>query len=311
MGSIAGTVRVQDRVTRVCVKLGDYVRRSCENPRWVMVFLFARFDTVRALSRRMAARRTAAQPTEPALASRLGSASSAFDSCEPDVVVDRLRSDGVHVGLQLDRFVVDEIEKFARSQAALANGDPNAPFCPGDLLEGRHRPTCEVMTGTFPDLTERLPLIKRLESDPTLLEIASRYLQTTPNVSSRLWWSFPAKSSRKEQLKHAQGTFHYDPDVDFAALKFFFYITEVDALCGPHVCVRGSHTKKRLRHKLTLFIGQPDDQIESYYGSENVLTLTGPKGFGIAEDPMCFHKGQPPTGGPRLMLEISCRLAAN
>lgn len=306
MGSIAATARVQDHVTRVCVKLGDYARRSFENPRWLMVFLFARFDTVRAVSRRMTAR-----AIEPALKPRRGSAPSVFDSCEPHVVVDRLRSDGVHVGLQLDRFVVDEIEKFALSQVALANGDPEVPFCPGDLLEGRHRPACEVITGTFPDLTERLPLIKRLESDPAVLEIASRYLQTTPNVSSRLWWSFPANSNRKDQLKHAQGTFHYDPDVDFVALKFFFYITEVDATCGPHVCVRGSHTKKRLGHKLTLFIGQPDDRIESYYGAESVLTLTGPRGFGIAEDPMCFHKGEPPTGGPRLMLEVTCRLAAN
>lgn len=59
--------------------------------------------------------------------------------------------------------------------------------------------------------------------------------------------------------------------------------------------MRGSHTKKRLRHKLTLLIGQPDDRIANYYGpenvlTENVLTVTGPRGLVNAEDPMCFHK---------------------
>ena len=291
--------KLRDYFLRAHVKLVKYVVQTCRNPRWLFVFLLARFDVVRALMRF-----TTKRPVFPAV-SDLNE--SLFDDLDHDEVIQSLRSDGVYLGVTLPLNCVEQISEFAFSAEACANGDRSLPFRVQDLSNYKQNLGSEVLTGTFSELSERLPVIQQIQNDPKLLYVASAYLNTQPVSSSRLWWSFPANSTRQQQLKHAQGTFHYDPDVDFNALKFFFYISDVDQTSGPHVCVRGSHKKKRLRHKFTLFIGRSDDEIHRYYGSDNVLTISGPPGFGIAEDPMCFHKGEPPQEKPRLMLEVSFR----
>jgi len=296
-----GTGTIKDYGLRVSVKLGRYTAQTCRNPRWLLVFALARFDTVRAVSRRLGPR--------PCGDATGRATESLFGDLDSDLALDALETAGVYAGITLPGGVVDEIYDFACSAEGCANGDPAVRVRVGNASQNNASPTTALMTCTFPDLANRLPIIGRLQDDPRLVDIASRYLHTQPVASSRLWWSFPADPSRAQQLARAQGTFHYDPDVDFNALKFFFYISDVDAACGPHVCVRGSHKHKRLAHKLTMFIGQSDEAIESYYGPNNVLTIIGPRGLGIAEDPMCFHKGQPPLGKPRLMLEVSYRLA--
>lgn len=297
-----GIASIQDYGLRISVKLGRYIKNTWDNPRWFLVFLLARFNYVRTMSRWLTKPPDCKQRTE--------FSESIFADLDHARVYEALTSDGFHLNVNLPSDVADEIYAFACSAEAFANGDPSLPFRVGDPCEKKTDLPCELITGTFGDLCQRLPVTSRVQNDPKLMEIAAKYLNTEPVSSSRLWWSFPADSTREQQLTHAQGTFHYDPDVDFNGLKFFFYITDVDATSGPHVCVRGSHKKKRLGHQLTLFIGQPDEEIYRYYGSDNVITITGPRGFGIAEDPMCFHKGEPPTEKPRLMLEVSYRLSA-
>jgi hypothetical protein len=296
------TAAIKDYGLRASVKLGRYIKLTCENPRWFVVFALSRFNSVRALSRWLTKR--------PVFPEWTKFSESIFEDLDHAKIHEALESDGVHLNVNLPRHVVDEIYEFACSAEAFANGDPSLAFRVKDLCDRKAELPCELITGTFSDLSERLPITERLQNDPKLLDVASKYLNTQPVSSCRLWWSFPADSTREQQLSHAQGMFHYDPDVDFNALKFFFYITDVDDTCGPHVCVRGSHKMKRLGHKLTLLIGRSDEEIDRYYGSDNVLTITGPRGFGIAEDPMCFHKGEPPKGKPRLMLEVSYRLSA-
>jgi hypothetical protein len=97
--------------------------------------------------------------------------------------------------------------------------------------------------------------------------------------------------------------------IDYRALFFFFYLTDVDSTTGPHMVARGSHRRKKLRHRLSLFVGRPDGEIIEYYGGDNVVTVTGPAGTGFAEDPFCFHRGTPPTSGDRLMLRVHFRIS--
>ena len=87
-------------------------------------------------------------------------------------------------------------------------------------------------------------------------------------------------------------------------LKFFFYLTPVDASSGPHVYVRGSHRKRALRHQFTLLVGHAADDVLAAYGAENSITLLGNAGFGVVEDPFGFHMGTVPERSPRLMMEI-------
>ncbi|WP_431272189.1 hypothetical protein [Dankookia sp. P2] len=48
-----------------------------------------------------------------------------------------------------------------------------------------------------------------------------------------------------------------------------------------------------------------DAQILAAYGPEAVQTITGPAGFGFAEDPFGYHTGASVQEGARLCLEIS------
>lgn len=134
-------------------------------------------------------------------------------------------------------------------------------------------------------------------------EIAARYLENDPVlIGSQVWWTF-ARQEAVNDRSHGFFRFHYDLE-DYRFLKFMFYLTDVDLSSGCHICVKGSHKKKKLRDQFSLFRDRSDKDIIDYYGSENVVTICGQAGSGFAEDPFCFHKGTIPVGKNRLILEI-------
>ena len=102
----------------------------------------------------------------------------------------------------------------------------------------------------------------------------------------------------------SQNGFHFDLE-DWRQLKVFFYLTDVGPDNGPHRYVRGSHTKRPLRHQFTLFVGKTEQQINEAYGTEAVTTMLGSAGTGFIEDPFGFHTATPVRAGRRLVLEIS------
>jgi hypothetical protein len=103
--------------------------------------------------------------------------------------------------------------------------------------------------------------------------------------------------------------FHYDLD-DFKFIKFFFYLTDVDAGSGPHVAVRTSHLRRRVarfgdRLKVRRY---SDDEVIGLYGRDQIVSITGPAGMGFAEDTICIHKGQTPVSRERLILQFQYAL---
>jgi Phytanoyl-CoA dioxygenase (PhyH) len=146
------------------------------------------------------------------------------------------------------------------------------------------------------------PAIQKLQTDPKLLAIAEKYLEHEPvHQGNQLWWNFACETTYKQRSQTGQ-IFHYDLD-DYRFLKFFFYLTDVDATSGPHVCVRGSHKQKKLSHTW-LRKRETDADIIGYYGLESLVTICGKAGLGFVEDPLCFHKGITPTHKDRLILQI-------
>ncbi len=81
-----------------------------------------------------------------------------------------------------------------------------------------------------------------------------------------------------------------------------FYLTDVDLSSSPHIYVKGSHKKKKLRHQFSILRDRDDQDIIDYYGRENVINICGSVGLGFAEDPFCFHKGTVPVSKDRLIL---------
>jgi hypothetical protein len=224
-----------------------------------------------------------------------------------DVDVDEaaraIYQDGFFPGLQLRKDVVEQLRAFSSMATCFAEGNPDLPFRYGEkeIVERQSGRTFKL--GKFLYAFSASPVLQALASDPQLLAIARKYLRTEPVlVSARIWWSFAGPTDAKQQMRDGQG-FHYDID-GYRALAFFFYLTDVGPSNGPHVYVRGSHTKKLLRHIVSLYKGRTDAEIESVYGLERQVVCHGPAGSGFAEDIFGFHKGVHPQSGDRLIVQL-------
>lgn len=233
-------------------------------------------------------------------ANKLNNSSDSVLEVNLDATLQSLTSDGFFLGTNLQKTLVQEIFKFAINTPCYGNANKNTEFYYHDKeqVKAQDQP---LSFANYSNVALLCPGIKKLESDPILLEIAAKYLEAQPiHQQSQLWWNFPVKSSIYER-RHAVQKFHYHND--YRRLRFVFYITDVDLCSSPHICVRGSHTKKTLAHRfLTKSCSQPE--IKKYYGYENIVPICGKAGFGFVENPLCFHKENPPGSKDRLTLQI-------
>lgn len=229
---------------------------------------------------------------------------SAFQNINVDEVISSLDSDGYALGINLPQEVVHEILEYAYSAPSYADRNPKMSFYYREKAQVEASFGREFRLGSYFE-SETCQAIKKLEKDPVLLAISAKFLGAAPiHMATELWWSFPVSATPLEQLKAAQ-VFHYDMD-DYRFIKFFFYLTDVDSVSGPHVCIRGSHVNKKFSHQLlgVRCASKEDQEIVDCYGAENVITICGKAGLGFAEDTYCFHKGSPPTEKERLLLQI-------
>lgn len=297
MSAHAGQIQV--KVLRFKGRLG---RLSTQSPRWLMMFVLSRFEIVRATVTHL--RRSASLADLP-------QGPSLFEDLDVDRAVERLRDDGYVPGIVLPSETAGDILEFARTAQARGNGDAALGLRVSDAHAWEDENGMKLVKADFRAAAERSLAVRMVTQDPKLCEIAARYLDAAPRPArAGLWWSFACESTVEERLAAApaQELFHYDA-IDYRALFFFFYLTDVDETTGPHMVARGSHRRKKLGHRLSLFVGRSDAEMLRYYGEENVLTVTGPAGTGFAEDPFCFHRGTPPMGGDRLMMRVEFRVA--
>jgi hypothetical protein len=264
-------------------------------PGHFLMYAFGRFRVVRSFmvwvySLRTTERLSVARPT-------------LIQDVDVDGAARAIDQDGFFPGLHLRREVVEQLLAFSSMATCFAEGNPDLPFRYGDkeIVERQSGRTFKL--GKFLHAFSASPVLQALASDPQLRAIARKYLRTEPVlVSARMWWSFSGPTDAEQQMRDGQG-FHYDID-GYRALAFFFYLTDVGPPNGPHVYVRGSHTKKLLRHIVSLYKGRNDAEIESVYGLERQVVCYGPAGSGFAEDIFGFHKGQHPQIGDRLIVQL-------
>ncbi|HEY9596623.1 MAG TPA: phytanoyl-CoA dioxygenase family protein, partial [Cyanophyceae cyanobacterium] len=211
--------------------------------------------------------------------------------------------DGFALGINLAQSIRQEIYEFALTMPCYGNGNPNLEFyySEKDQIQAKHG--SPIFRGNYLNSDFLCPAIKQLGNNPTLLEIATKYLETdSVRHEHQLWWNFPVESTIYERRRNAQ-MFHYEP-YNRRSLKFLFYLTDVDLCSSPHVCVRGSHIKKKLAHRL-FYGGRSHPEIVNYYGYKNIVPICGKAGFGFVEDTACFHKATPPGSKDRLILELT------
>lgn len=249
------------------------------------------FYVMRLLGRFNAARTIAPYFYERTAVRSYENKGSVFPELDVDEAVRGLKKDGLFLGIQLPEDLLENIIDYAARADCYGDRNPTYGFRCSDKQAAEARIGKRFVVGSYFNTASDCPAIKQLADDPKLLNIAAGYLGVEPTLlGTQLWWSYATATTTVEKNRHAQ-MFHHDLD-DFAFIKFFFYLTDVDDSSGPHVCVRGSHKKKQMLHRL-LINRLPDEDVVKYYGARNIVTIHGKAGSGFAEDTFASTKAFP------------------
>ncbi|MBB3609565.1 hypothetical protein [Rhizobium sp. BK602] len=279
---------------RMAARVPTYLTDLRENPAWLPMFLLARTMPFRR------AHWLTAKPVSPAS----GVTKSMFGDIKPEDAAAELKRSGIFTGLTLPPEIHAELTRFGHETPCFGNFERKLEFLADDHADAERRFGRTILSGHHFERVLQCDAAIAVQQDPLLIAIAKHYLGGEAKlITTRTWWSFPTKSASEADLSRASFKFHFDLD-DWRMLKFFFYLSDVDADAGPHVYVRGSHNRRRLKHQLTLLVGHSAEDVLSYYGEENAMTLTGKAGSGFVEDPFGFHMGTLAKHTPRLMMEI-------
>jgi hypothetical protein len=202
--------------------------------------------------------------------------------------------------MKLPQPIIDRLVAFARSNEANFKG--------GDI-EGRGlfdsvNPKARIYSFPAKDCLHS-PDVQDILGDEFLLSLAGRYLGVTPIVDIlTMWWSAVFEEGSASE---AAQLFHFDMDKP-RWLKLFVYLTDVDESAGPHVYVERSHRLRSDKIGRLLRRGYtriPDNDIVDAYGKESLRSIVGTAGTIFVADTIGFHKGLPPAGKERLVLQLS------
>lgn len=256
------------------------------------MFLFSRIHAIRRLVQLLSKR-----------PSPIRKERSVLGDLETEKVVGTLKKDGLYLGIVLPEHLLKEIRFFSKGATYFGNGESQFHFSLANREKQENKYGKKFRIGYNLEAASLCPAVRKLEKDPKLWEIAALYFDAKPVLlGSKIWWTFVTEAAVEGRTQGFY-QFHYDLD-DYSCLKFWFYLTDVDARSGPHVCVKGSHKKKKLSHQWALVRETSDQDIMEYYGHEKVVTICEKAGVGFVEDTFCFHKGILPVDGDRLILEI-------
>ncbi|HHP7244372.1 MAG TPA: hypothetical protein ACFE0H_06770 [Elainellaceae cyanobacterium] len=279
----------------IYLRISKYLYKMRKNPNWFLMSIAGRFNFIRFIIKKTAQQPNIQQYKSVSLPSK-------FSNIDTDTIAKILEKDGLYLGIRLPDRISQEILGFAYSTPCYANLNPQHGFLYSEKEYISQRQP--LFTAQYFNTSLLCPAIAALGQDPKLLEIAAMYFGAKPIFTgSRLWWNFVVDDKKPYDSNKSITFFHYDLD-DYACLRFFFYLTDVDRDSGPHVCVRGSHSNKNLFHTIWPVKRRSDDNISAYYGSENIVPICGNTGFGFAEDTFCYHKATRPLNRDRLMLQI-------
>jgi hypothetical protein len=234
---------------------------------------------------------------------------SLFPGLDRQRFVQALRQDGVAHGLKLPAQLVAEIRQWSEQHPCYADRDPRHGFMLEQRKAAEARLGKPILLAQHFNAASECQSINHLASDPMLQWIACAYLSSMPTfVGANLWWTFPVRALESDRALHAH-LFHRDVD-DFRFFKFFFYLTDVEAGEGAHVCVVASHREPPLLRMGDRWnIRRYDDhEIASTYAGERIQEICGEAGTGFAENTLCIHKGRTPESDGRLLLQLQYAL---
>jgi hypothetical protein len=187
---------------------------------------------------------------------------------------------------------IAEIECFAFSTPAYARS-PAERIALSASVPPREEPRYEWRMGEL----LRLGAVQTLLRDGALHGIAQDYLGCRPVLTSVTLWLDTIHDGAYDAH-----VYHYDNDGP-AFLKFFIYISDVDADSGAHTYIQGSHGhRKPARFRRSRRYER--DELLAHYGSDSEMVFAAPAGTILAEDTAGFHRGMDPKTRPRLLMQL-------
>ena len=233
-------------------------------------------------------------PLRRVLSSALASTRPSYSSDERAEVLELARTLDRNGIAMLPRFVSAEV--IARIESHLRGALLNERFPPcrtnftlESIPENVHVAEYDI------DHILRCPDVVALANHPSLVGAAACYLGCKPTISNiSIWWSLPAGGAPQEAENY-----HRDVD-EWRFVKFFLYMTDVDESGGPHCFIRGSHRSSRFLRIRRI----RDEEVIEAFTPKDRLQITGRAGDAFLEDTFGLHKGQPPTGRLRLLLQV-------
>jgi len=259
-----------------------------------MMRLAARSDAARRLAAKALARRHPVRFSDPA-------ARSTFPRLSAEKIICALKHEGFSDGIALSESVLCEILAFC----AIARFVPNKAPREGVRVDLNRaiNPAPPSYLYHCTEVHKKCSAIAALAKDPVIHRIAAEYLGAEPRLlGTRLFWSY-APAGDAATLDSPDFGFHYDID-GYKFVKLFFYLTDVESDCGPHVIIAGTHTCKSWSEK---FHRRIDDSRAAALYAGRIRTITGRRGDGFFEDTFCYHKGSIPRKR-RLILEFEWSL---
>jgi hypothetical protein len=225
-----------------------------------------------------------------------------FPDLDPRSAAASIARDSACLGLRLPPDLTVALSTLADA-GPLRQWETERLFRRADVTAGRLPDGAAAVLADVDD-AHLAPAVLRVAHDATLLEAVSSALGYRPiGCDPRVLVSFAGDYTEAERRAVGQ-TFEYHFDVhSWSFIYVNIYLVDVDADAGAHVMVRGTHLDKPLGWLLGS-ARQPDDAIETRYGPDRILTLTGPAGTGFIQDSSCYHKVLAPTRRDRVMLHL-------
>ena len=219
-------------------------------------------------------------------------------------ILERLREDGYYVfDNRLSNELCDSLLEFASTQECSMRFSTNGLANSGkSITYNREAPQATRYEFSTRDLLKNKE-VQKLIADNSLADIAQRYLVSTPLVDVvAMWWT--TDFSKRPDAEAAQ-FFHFDMDRP-KWIKFFFYLTDVEAQSGPHVFVKGSHKTNGIPRSILRkgYSRLSEEEVISHYGKDKIVEFIAKRGTIIAEDSRGLHKGKNIQSGDRLMFQI-------
>lgn len=274
-------------------RLSRAIKRMLGDYRWIHFYL-QRYLTLNTWFRSRVA----------SLAARMLPHSSPFQpSAEARAIAAQLDECGVAPlpGL-LTASETDDIVRYLRTRPCY---DPRHPEMPGFLDPKDAHSSCYHAYYTADDIAHA-PHLLAIANRPVVLEAVEAVLGCKPTISAiTIHWllnSYDYSDSEANNFRYNAKTFHRDVD-DWAQIKLFIYLTDVDANSAPHTCLKESHKSHIADGEMTMDV---ETARRLYPGK--VHMATGPAGTAFLENTFALHVGGGPKSRNRLLVAFAYTL---